>query len=209
MFDSTIDESWVDATVKEVFPAFAGVDGMQRILRMCLASLVHHREEVLCFAPNHIARNGLPIFRDPSKMEPAIGKIKIIYAWEDNCNITGVPPHIKQLVDLEAIWDSTSSLAESVEKAVLKGVTEYFEVRRIGGGEIAEARVKEMIASAVASAIEQNTEELMRRFDNKLDSLGDAFGEASGNTGRRVTIRRPTTRTEPAFQLRTRGGMLT
>jgi hypothetical protein len=118
--------------VEEVFPAFAGVEGMQRILRMCLASLVHHRDKVLNFGPNHIARNSIPIFRDPSKIQLTIGKVKIVYAWEANCNITGVPPHIKQLVDLEAICDLTASLAESVEKAVMVGITEYFEVQRIG-----------------------------------------------------------------------------
>jgi hypothetical protein len=125
-----------------VFPAFVGVEGMQRILRMCLASLVYHCDEVLNFAPNHLARN-IPIFRDTSKVQAAIGKIKIVYAWEDNCGtITGVPLHIKQLVDLEAIRDSTASLAQSVEKAVMVGITEYFDVWRIGGGEITEARVK-------------------------------------------------------------------
>jgi hypothetical protein len=44
VFDSAIEESWLDATVQEVFPAFVGVEGMQPILRMCLASLVYHRE---------------------------------------------------------------------------------------------------------------------------------------------------------------------
>jgi hypothetical protein len=182
VFDSTIEESWVDATVAEVFPAFAGVKGMQHILWMCLASLVYHRDKVLNFGPNHIARNAIPIFRDPSKMQAAMGKIKIVYAWEDNCGtITGVSPHIKQLVNLEAICDSTASLAQLVEKAVMVGITEYFDVWRIGSGDITEARVKEMILSAVATAITQNTEDLMKRFDNKLDSLGSTFGEASGN----------------------------
>jgi hypothetical protein len=127
MFDSTIDESWVDATIEEVFPAFAGIEGMQRILWMCLASLVHHRDKVLNFGPNHIARNSIPIFRDPVKMRLAIGKVKIVYAWGANCNITGVPPHIKQLVDLEAICNLMASLAESAEKAVMVGTTKYFE----------------------------------------------------------------------------------
>ena len=156
VFDGAIDEGWVDATVAEVFPIFAGVKGMQHILRMCLASLVYHRDEVLNFVPNHVARNSIPIFRDPSKMQLAIGKVKIVYAWEDNCNITGVPTHIKQLVDLEAIRDSTASLAQSVEKAVMVGITKYFEVRRIGSGDITEARVKEMIACAVATAITES-----------------------------------------------------
>jgi hypothetical protein len=205
MFSSAIDESWVDATVKEVFPAFSGVDGMKRILRMCLASLVHHRDEVLHFQPNHIARNAIPIFRDPSKMQPATGKVEIIYAWEANCSITGVPPHIKQLVDLEAICESTASLAQLVEKAVLIGVTEYFEVQRIGSRDITEARVKEMIECAVATAITNNTEELMKQFDNKLDTLGSAFGEASGNTGRQAAGQSWST---AAFQLQTCAGLL-
>jgi hypothetical protein len=189
VFDSTIEESWVNATIAEVFPAFAGIKGMQRILWMCLASLVYHTDQVLHFGPNYIARNAIPIFRDPSKMQAAIGKIKIgkikiVYAWEDNCGtITGEPPHIKQLVNLEAIRDDTASLAESVEKAVMVGNTKYVDVRRIGSGDITEARVKEMISSAVATAISPNTEDLMKRFDNKLDSLRSAFGEASGNIG--------------------------
>jgi hypothetical protein len=75
---------------------------MQCILQMCLASLVYHTDKVLHFGPNDIARNSIPIFRDPSKMQAAIRKIKIVYAWEDSCGtITGVPPHIKQLVDLK------------------------------------------------------------------------------------------------------------
>jgi hypothetical protein len=106
----------VDATINKLIPAFAGVKGMQHILRMCLASLVQHREEVLSFGPNHIACDAIPIFvRDPSKMQPAIGSQDNLHSWEDNCSITGVHPHIKQLVDLEAIWESTTSLAESVE----------------------------------------------------------------------------------------------
>jgi hypothetical protein len=102
---------------------------------------------------------------------------------------------------LEALRESTASLAESVEKAMMVGITEYFEVWHIGGGEITEARVKEMIACAVATAITKNTDELMRRFDNKLDSLGDAFGQASGNSGGR----QPRRATTPAFELRIRG----
>jgi hypothetical protein len=86
-------------------------------------------------------------------------------------------------VDLEAIRDSTASLTQSVEKAVMVGITKYFEVGHIGSGDITEARVKEMIACAVATAIAGNTEELMKQFDNKFESLGSAFGEASGNTG--------------------------
>jgi hypothetical protein len=70
-----------------------------------------------------------------------------------------------------------------VEKAVVVGITKYFDIR---SGDIPEARVKEMISSAIATAISQNMEDLMKRFDNKLDSLGSAFGGASGNIGEKM-----------------------
>ncbi len=102
---------------------------------------------------------------------------------EGNCSRRGVATHIKQRVDLEAICEATAGLAQLVEKAVMVGITEYFDVWRIGAGEITEGRVKDMVASAVATAIRQNTEGLMEQFDNKLDSLGSAFGQASGSIG--------------------------
>jgi S-adenosylmethionine:diacylglycerol 3-amino-3-carboxypropyl transferase len=81
-------------------------------------------------------------------MQPAIGKVIIIYAWEDNCSITGVPLHIEQLVDLEAIHESMASLAQSAWRKLssMEGIMDYFDVWHIGGpiggGEITEARVK-------------------------------------------------------------------
>jgi hypothetical protein len=75
-FKANTDEDWTKTTVYNVFPYFELADAMGRILRMCLASLVHHRDKVLGFEPNHIARTSISIFQDPSKMELSINSVK-------------------------------------------------------------------------------------------------------------------------------------
>ena len=61
-FAKDTDKDWLKTNVGEVFPNFEATDGMGLILQMCLASLVHHRDVVLAFDPNHIARTSISIF---------------------------------------------------------------------------------------------------------------------------------------------------
>jgi hypothetical protein len=180
-FDESMDEEWIKSTIGEVFPFFESAQGMQRILRMCLASLIHHREKVMAFDVNHVAR-GLSIYGDLAKLSPAVEKLKIVHAWDthEHHSITGVPPHIKQLVDLEALKVEHSHLCENVCKQLMMELTKYFEVRHIGGGEITEARVTEMIAEAC----KQNAADLTSRIEEKVDALTRAFEESSGSGGR-------------------------
>ena len=76
-FDDSVDADWIKITVGDVFPQFASVDGMEQILHRCLSSLVYHREKVLAFDPNHVARQ-IPIFRDLTKIEGVLEKLKIV-----------------------------------------------------------------------------------------------------------------------------------
>ena len=53
---------------------------------------------------NHIARNGVSIFRNLNSFAGLVEKVKVVRAWESrDLVITGVPPHIKQIVDLEKL----------------------------------------------------------------------------------------------------------
>jgi hypothetical protein len=205
-FAKDTDEDWMKTNVGEVFPNFEATDGMGRILQMCLASLVHHRDEVLAFDPNHIARTCISIFRDPSKMQPVIEKVSVTHAWESNVHLSGIPPHVKGLVDLHALKVEQEKLAGTIYEKVMSGITEYFEARRIGGGDMTEARIKDMIASAC----QQNVEHLVERFEEKLSSLADTFDEAiSGIPGRPIqeriinNPRRSRSARQPTFLLRT------
>jgi hypothetical protein len=60
-FDDNVDANWTPETPGKVFPNFQSAKGMDRILRISLASLIHNQEKVMAFYANHIARS-IPIF---------------------------------------------------------------------------------------------------------------------------------------------------
>eukprot|EP00978_Attheya_sp_CCMP212_P002964 scaffold6069_cov63-Attheya_sp.AAC.5 len=97
-FPDNADDDLIKKLLRDVFPHFTSMTGMERILRMCLASLLYHRDEVQAFVPIHIARNGISIFRNINSIAGLVEKVKVIRAWESrDLVITGVPPHIKKL----------------------------------------------------------------------------------------------------------------
>jgi hypothetical protein len=201
-FADDTDEDWIKTNVEEVFPHFVeSADGMGRILRMCLASLVHHKDEVLGFDPNHIARTSISIFRDPASMQPANDKVSVIHAWDSNVHLTGIPPHVKGLVNLHELKVEQAELAGVIYEKVMTGMTEYFKARRIGGGNMTEARIKDMIASAC----QRNVEHLVERFEEKLQTLADTFEEAVSTRPNRPLegVNRPRRQVQPTFMLRT------
>jgi hypothetical protein len=72
-FDDSVDTNWMTETIGKVIPNFQSVVGMDRIVRISLASLIYHREKVMAFDANHIARR-IPIFQDLSTIETVFGK---------------------------------------------------------------------------------------------------------------------------------------
>jgi hypothetical protein len=100
---------------------------------MCLASLVYHREKVIALDANHIARTISP-FQDLTKLQPLIDKVIVLRAWGSTCHLTGMPSHIKELVNLQALRVEQSNLSETIFEKVMLGLAEYFDTHRIGGG---------------------------------------------------------------------------
>jgi hypothetical protein len=73
-------------------------------------------------------------------------KIKVVRALDSRLHVvTGVPPHIKEIVDLEALQKEHSELTNKVYEKVMNWLREYFEVQHIGGGQLTEVRIREMI----------------------------------------------------------------
>jgi hypothetical protein len=199
-FDENSDKDWIKTLVHDVFPNFEYAEGMGRILWMCLASLIHHRDKVLTFDPNHTARTSISIFLDPSKMQLAINKVKVIHAWESNLHLTGIPPHIKALVNLHAIKVKQSKMAGTmIYKKVMGGLTEYFEAWQIGGREMTEAQIKDMIAQAC----KQNVEHLVECVEEKLESLAHTIEQSTVSNDRPTRRRINTLQTQENFLLQT------
>jgi hypothetical protein len=52
-------------------------------------------------------------------------KIKTVLVWESRLHVvTGVPPHIKELVDLEALRKEHSQLTDKVDEKVMNCLRE-------------------------------------------------------------------------------------
>jgi hypothetical protein len=180
LFDG-VDPVWVTQAVKDNFPCFSEIDGLSRMLVMFLASLTHHRAVVGEFPPSHIART-IPLFRDGRNLIPAIEKTTIRYAWEGTHTATGVPPHIKQLIELEVLRSQSNTLVTDVTKSLMDSMQEYFEQQEIGQ-DITIGRVRGMIEAAT----QQNVSNLVGKFNDGLDKLTKAFEQSQQPTNRGAT----------------------
>ncbi|GAX10566.1 hypothetical protein FisN_14Lu064, partial [Fistulifera solaris] len=180
-----VDNEWMANCVKKVFPCFHHINGMQKILQRCLASMIHHHDYVARFEANHPARKSIAIFRDYNLMEHGLAALKTHKAWDTTNHISGVPPHVKELVDLAEIKDQLGSIAERIFEKVMKGVTDYFETRRIGGGELTEERLMELIQRASDST----RSEVFDRLTLQLERLVESFQQ---NPLRGMYVEEPT-----------------
>ena len=83
--------------------------------------------------------------------------------------------------------------------STLNGLREYFEARQIGGGQMTEARIKEMITEGCR----QSAEDLAKRIEVKLDLLAVSFEESSGSVGRVALQRDGRLQQRETYRLRT------
>jgi hypothetical protein len=145
---------------------------------MCTTGLIFHQETVLAFDANHVTKM-ISIFRDGSIMTPVIDMIMVVKAWESTRHLSGVPSHVKELVDLQALRDKQVKLSDTIFTKVMGGLTEYFDTWRIRSGEMTEARIKELISLACKAKMDQ----LVKRVETTVNSLKTAFEECSFGNG--------------------------
>lgn len=99
-------------------------------------------------------------------MELGIEALRIDNMWETDKHISGVPPHVKQLAGLSELKEQLKATAESIFTRIMESTTHYFETRRIGGGEITEERLMELIRNASNSARTDMQEHLQSLFSS-------------------------------------------
>jgi hypothetical protein len=121
-------------------------------------------------------------YGDLAKLDPVIEKVKIVRAWDmHDYFISGIPPHLKQLVNLEALKVEHSHLCENVCKQLMSDLSKsYFETQHIGGGQSTEDRVTVMIAEVC----NQNTSDLASQMEGKVGALTKAFDLSSAGRQR-------------------------
>ena len=97
-------------------------------------------------------------------------------------------------MELVALRKEYAQLTDKVYEKVMTGLKNYFEVRKIGGGEMTEAQVREMISEGCR----QNAEDLVEKIGTRLDYLETTFGG-----GRLVSQRTDQPQERETYVLRT------
>jgi hypothetical protein len=149
-FFEDVDNATLQEALREIFPHFSSAEGMDRILSRCLASLVYHREHALSFPAHHVVRS-IPLYRQSVLLDKLIPHVKVVRSWETTETLTGIPPHIKSLVDIGTIKEQQGLIVDKVYSKVMEGVKAYFEERAIGGGQLTEARIRNMIRDSMSA----------------------------------------------------------
>ena len=85
-FGDGVDRDWLLRAVDCAFPCFTKVEGIGKLTRHLLASLVYHRQVVMGWDPNHVARRTIGMFNNPVwfENEEQLNHLRVSYAWESD-----------------------------------------------------------------------------------------------------------------------------
>ena len=118
---------------QQQFPMQANMPHLRKMLRMCLASLVYHRNFVNNLIPNHVVRLASQTLREQGTLDEIEGNnaIKVTLPWTDRDHVfTGIPPHVAVLQKLSLIRTEQQGLIEGFVGNVKKAIEES----GVGGG---------------------------------------------------------------------------
>ena len=165
--------------MSEVFPHHHKIDGVKQILNRCLAAMVFHQQAILHLPPNHAARS-ISIYRQSALCNELATHVQKVNSWETNKVLTGIPPHIKILVDVAAIMATQETIIERLYARLMSEVTDLLNDRHFGGEELTEAQLNTMVANAVAPQFEAINLTLTQAFSHLSQaSPAHDFGETA------------------------------
>jgi hypothetical protein len=128
-FNDNTDFTWVDSMVPIQFYALKGISTFGRMLRMCLASLLHsHRWIADNLSFNHVVMTSSICFRDVLDLKRVEENqwIKILYPWNDrSISFSEIPPHSTLLEHIAEIRESQKSLCYSFVSKIKEALSEY------------------------------------------------------------------------------------
>ena len=156
----------INNAVANVFLHHHEMDGSTQLFRRCLASMVFHRETVLNLHTSHAARS-IPLYCQSEMHNELASHVKMVHCWETNAAFTGIPPHIKLLVDMASIKATQERLVEEITTRVAAAFSYALDDRQIGEGALTEGR----ITSIVNTALEEQLESLSRTITQKFNSI--------------------------------------
>jgi hypothetical protein len=115
-FIQVIDRNWVDDLVTRQFRTVHSIQGLGRLTRMCLASIIYHREWILReIKVNHVFRISCNCLRSGDLTpEASMDKyeVAVTYPWNDNNAFSGIPPHVAILQQVSKMSGAQSRLVD-------------------------------------------------------------------------------------------------
>lgn len=172
-FLDDVDNNWISEVKRSEFPNLVNVDGFGRLIVMCLASLLHHREFVLSLDTNHVVRVCSRCFMDVtvgSFLDSNTATV-VTYPWNDNLHhYSGIPPHVSTLQELTIVKQEQRGLViDFVEK--MKTV---LDERGIEGGRLTLAQLTTTLNEALTG--------IRQRLDT-IDGRTHGNSNNANNTG--------------------------
>jgi hypothetical protein len=165
----------VATAVTECFPDIC--PSTMRIGEMCLASLVYHAEWMKeNFQTSHF------LFSTPLFTQGIAKKLNNIVhchimTGNDPFAITGIPPHISILVEMQGMRDEVRRVVPRIESAVpevVQGVTNVLEERAIGAGTVTTHGLKEMMKTVMGDVLGEAGVPEVLEFARNRDQAANA-----------------------------------
>jgi hypothetical protein len=161
-FEHINEDEYLNQTCCLQFGQLNDVFGFGRLLRMCVASVVYHRDWFdLNLYRNHVLFHTSTILRNSNFVERMASSLRVTYPWNDmEHTFSGVPPHTSLLQELQTIKvdqrDLISNFVSKV-KTALEGFG--YDADRI--------------------SMEQRIKNLLTDFAEKMDGL---YGKGAVNS---------------------------
>lgn len=141
-------------TVQKCFPRLPG--NMHLIAEFCLASVVYHRNYLEQTLPeNHMVFETV-LYREAGLLESLQDNVECRLPREaDSVNVTGIPPHIDLLIQMNAVVDEIHQVIPAIQEVapnVIQGVITVLEERCIEAGTVTRNGLESMLDACLEKA---------------------------------------------------------
>jgi hypothetical protein len=164
----------IDTLVIEQFRFVQPMEGYGRLTKMCLASILYHRDFISSLDYNHVVRQTSMVLRQEivvDYMHENPDAILVSRPWEDTTHhFNGIPPHVTTLHELMEVKTEQRGLIDKF----MDRMTSLLDERAIGGGMLTEERLREVLTPLVDGIKE------------RLDSMENGVGGLNAAVTRRV-----------------------
>jgi hypothetical protein len=162
---------WVDALRRRQFKMVALINGMTKLTRMCLASILYHYEWLVnVLGRNHTFLVSSVVHRN-EVVENYRESVKVTFPWNDsNHHYSGIPPHVAVLQDLSVLKNAQQQLLHDQQQMVGNFVAQtrrLLEEMGHDGGRMADRQYMRNMLDEFQHNFDQRFDRIMQLVPNQ------------------------------------------